>query len=90
MESSTRLLEDEFLLKSSQNENQKDVRTGKAVPEAGAVHYQQFKQGKGPKEDTKKETKKPEKEEIARPVNSQYLVYEIKRSDGSVIYVPVL
>ena len=61
-------------------------RKAKALLEAGAVNYQQFKKGKG----TKKEPRKPEKEEKSRPINSNYLVYEINRSDGSVIYVPII
>ena len=61
-------------------------REAKALPEAGAVNYQQFKKGKG----TKKEPKKPEKEDNSRPINSKYLVYEINRSDGSVTYVQII
>ena len=41
-------------------------REAKALPEAGAVNYQQFKKGKG----TKKEPKKLEKEDNSRPMNS--------------------
>ena len=54
------------------------------MPEVGAIHYQEFSQGKG----TKKEVDKPEEE--TRSVNTNYVVYEIKRSDGSVLYLPIL
>ena len=61
------------------------VKQGRAFDTAGAVNYQIFQQGKG----TKKEPEKPEKEGVPRPVDSNYLVYEIERSDGSRIFVPI-
>ena len=63
-----------------------NVKQGRAVETAGAVNYQMFQQGKG----TKKEPEKPKKEVVSRPLDSNYLVYEIERSDGSVIFVPII
>ena len=63
-----------------------DVKQERAVETAGAVNYQMFQQGKG----TKKEPEKPKKEVVSRPLDSNYLVYEIERSDGSVIFVPII
>ena len=63
-----------------------DVKQGRAVETAGAVNYQMFQQGKG----TKKEPEKPKKEVVSRPLDSNYLVYEIERSDGSLIFVKII
>ena len=61
-----------------------DERKGKARPGLGAINYQEFTQGKG----MKKEVQKPEEE--TRSVNANYVVYEIKRSDGSVFFLPII
>ena len=63
-----------------------DVKQGRAVETDGAVNYQIFQKGKG----TKKEPEKPKKAVVSRLVDSNYLVYEIKRSDGSLIFVPII
>merc|ERR1711956_66090 len=63
-----------------------DLKQGRAVETDGAVNYQIFQKGKG----TKKEPEKPKKEVVSRLVDSNYLVYEIKRSDGSLIFVPII
>ena len=59
-------------------------RKGRAMPEVGAIHYQEFSQGKG----VMKEVDKPGEE--TRSVNTNYVVYEIKRSDGSVLFLPII
>ena len=59
-------------------------RKERARPEVGAIHYQEFSQGKG----VMKEVDRPGEE--TRSVNTNYVVYEIKRSDGSIFYLPII
>ena len=65
------------------------VRAGRAFPSlaGAAINYQEFAQDK-----QGNEVKKPEKkEEIkTRPVKSHFVIYEKIKSDGSVIYVPII
>ena len=70
-------------LKGTKN---KDERKGKARPGLGAINYQEFTQGKG----MKKEVQLQKPEEETRSVNTNYVIYEIKRSDGSVFYLPII
>ena len=68
------------------NAHKKVVRKGRFSPDIGAPYYQEFLKGKG----SKKTTKKSEEEKMARSANSNYLAYQVKTSDGSHIYLPII
>merc|ERR1712025_174647 len=59
-----------------------------AAARRGAVNYKAFIEGKKDKGD--RVEVKEEKDEGRGEVGSTYLLYEILRADGSVLYVPII
>merc|ERR1711983_274180 len=59
------------------------ARMRRAAQEATAVHYQQFLKERGG-------GKKKERPEVARSDNSNYVSFKVRKSDGSVISLPII
>merc|ERR1711979_6726 len=58
-------------------------RMRRSAQEATAVHYQQFLKESGG-------GKKKERPEVARSDNSNYVSFKVRKSDGSVISLPII